>query len=380
MKFFYFFCFFLSLLLWLSPLSLLAASEDQTEISIRYATGFTVERGHGYTLVEVNNPWPGAETGFCYILKTKGNPISDDFLDKNRNCQVVNIPVQRFVSLSTTHLAFIDALNLVDRLVGFSSPERVSTPSIRQAVQQGQIKGVGFGPNLQIESMLELAPDLIFTYGLGSFRDAHPKLLEAGLRVVINAAYMESHPLGRAEWIKFIALFFGKEQEAELLFSEIEARYLALVELTADVEKRPTVLTNTPFSGRWHVARGDSYMARFLYDSGADYIWADLRGTGSIPMDIEMVYERGHDAEYWINTGLWTSLEQAEKSASRMVGFRSFQAGKLYNRDKRTNEQGGNDFWESGMMHPDLILADLIHIFHPHLLPYHELYYYRKLQ
>jgi len=93
-----------------------------------------------------------------------------------------------------------------------------------------------------------------------------------------------------------------------------------------------------------------------------------------------VVYERGRDAQYWINTGTWTSLEQARRSAPRMIDFRSLQTGKLYNRDKRVGEHGGNDYWESGVMKPDVVLADLIRIFHPHLLPNHELYFYRKLQ
>lgn len=373
------FYFLLVPFLCLFPSVLLAYPGEHT-VTIRHAKGFSVDRGNGYTVVQVNNPWPGAKLSFCYILKPKDISIPDGLADKHRNCQVVGVPVQRLVSLSATHLAFLDALGLVDRLVGFSSPERVFTPSVRRAIKQGKITGVGFGPNLRVESVLELAPDLILTYGRGSFRDAHPKLLEAGLKVAINAEYMETHPLGRAEWIKFVALFFGREQAAEQLFSEIEARYLELARLGSDVKKRPTVLLGTPFSGRWHVAKGDSYMARLLYDSGGEYIWSDIRGTSSIPMDIEMVYEQGQQAEYWLNTGAWTSLEQARRSAPRMIDFRSLQAGKLYNRDKRVTENGANDYWESGIMNPDVVLADLIHIFHPQLLPDHELYYYRKLQ
>jgi iron complex transport system substrate-binding protein len=360
--------------------SFLFASSGEHTVTIRYAKGFSVAPGNGYTLVKVNNPWPGAKVSFCYILKEKGNSTSDDLADKYENCQVVAVPVERLVALSSTHLAFLDALNLVDRLVGFSSPQRIFTPSVRQANEQGQITGVGIGSSLRVESVLELAPDLILTFGIGSFRDAHPKLIEAGLKVAITGGYMESHPLGRAEWIKFMALFFAREEEAEKLFSEIEARYLKLAKLTAAVENRPTVLGNTPFNGRWHVAKGGSYLGQYFYDSGADYIWHDLRGTGSIPMDIEMVYERGMDAEYWLNNGIWTSLSQARRSVPRMLDLSALQTGKLYNRDKRVADNGANDYWESGVIKPDVVLADLIRIFHPQLLPDHELVYYRKLQ
>jgi len=357
------------------PVSLSAGQSIHEQLTVRYAKGFQVEYRDAVTLVTVTNPWPGAKTRFSYLLKKRGTvtpPGYDDY-------QVVEVPVKRLISLSTTHLAFLDELGLVDRLVGFSSPDRVYTPSVRKAIAAGKIKKVGLGPNLQIETILDLQPDLILTYGSGTFRDAHPKLLEAGLKVAINGEYMESHPLGRAEWLKFVAVFFDKGKEAEHIFAAMEARYLKLASLTKDINYRPPALTNTPFSGRWYVARGKSYAARFLADAGADYIWKDLPGTGSMPMDIEMVYERGAEADFWINTGIWTTLAQAVQSAPRMATFKAIREKRLYNRNRRVNDSAANDYWESGMVQPDVILADLIRIFHPELLPNHELYYYQRL-
>ncbi len=365
----------LSVFLLLIPVSPSAGQNIPGQITVHYARGFQVEYRDGVTLVSVTNPWPGAKTGFRYLLKKRGAVTPPGYDD----CQVVEIPVKRLISLSTTHLAFLDALGLVDRLVGFSSPDRVYTPSVRKAIAAGKIKKVGLGPNLQIETILDLQPDLILTYGSGTFRDAHPKLLEAGLKVAINGEYMESHPLGRAEWLKFIALFFDRGKEAEHIFAAMEARYLKLASLTKNINYRPPVLTNTPFSGRWNVARGESFAARFLADAGADYIWKDLPGTGSMPMDIEMVYERGAAADFWVNTGIWATLAQAVQSAPRMATFKTIKEKRLYNRNRRVNDSGANDYWESGMIQPDVILADLIHIFHPELLPNHELFYYQRL-
>jgi len=140
------------------------------------------------------------------------------------------------------------------------------------------------------------------------------------------------------------------------------------------------VITNAPYGGRWTVSGGNSFIGRFLKDSGADYVWKETTQDGSIPMDIELVYDRGLNAEFWLNTSVWTSLTQALRSAPRMANFASLQAGKLFNNNKQLNTAGGNDFWESGILAPDVILADLIRIFHPELLPKHELYYYRQLQ
>jgi len=239
---------------------------------------------------------------------------------------------------------------------------------------------VGQGSSLQVETILNLAPDVIFTYATGGFRDAHPKLLEAGLHVAVCAEYMESHPLGRAEWIKFIALFFDRGARAETLFNALEKRYLAMAALTRGVTHRPTVLTNIPYGGQWRVAGGKSFIARFLADAGGDYIWKDVPGQGSRPTDIELVYDRGRDADFWLNTGTWNSLARARQADPRLADFRSLRTGNVFNNNRRLGTGGGNDYWESGMMEPDVILADLIRILHPDLLPDHRLYYYRKLQ
>ncbi len=369
-----FLLYFAGVLSFLLPGTVVLAASGQ--VTVRYARGFRVEYKNRDTLVTVHNPWPGANTDFCYVLVPRGEEPSAEY----PGCQRVETPVRSLVSLSTTHLAFLDVLGLVDRLVGFSTPDRVYTPSVRRAIKEGRIQEVGIGSSLQVETILDLNPDLVLTYGSGTFRDAHPKLLEAGLKVAINGEYMETHPLGRAEWLKFVALFFDRGQEAEKLFNAMEKRYRKLAAMTAGVSRRPTVLTNTPFSGRWHVASGNSFAARFLFDAGAGYIWQNLPGSGAVPMDIEMVYDRGADAEFWVNTGIWTSLAQARRSAPRMADFRSIRTGQLYNRINRVNADGANDYWESGMVKPDVILADLIKIFHPELLPQYTLYYYRKLK
>lgn len=352
------------------------SAQASSHVTIRYSKNLKVDYQDHVTLITVSNPWPGAKTGFKYLLKPKGTSTPQGFNDY----QVVETPVGNMVALSSTYLAFIDSLDLTDRLVGFSDPRRVHSLKIRGAALSGKIKTIGQGSNLLVETILDLQPDIIFTYASGGFRDAHPKLLEADLKVGVCAEYMESHPLGRAEWLKFIALFYDKGAEAEKIFAEIEARYLLLAQRTQNVSHRPTVITNVPYNGHWTVSGGRSFIARFLRDSGADYVWKDTEKDGGIPMDLELVYDRGHSADFWINTGIWTTIAQAHRSAPRMTDFTSLQAGNLYNNNKRVNKVGGNDFWESGMLAPDVILADLIHIFHPELLPEHNLYYYRKLQ
>jgi iron complex transport system substrate-binding protein len=347
-----------------------------SELTVRYAQGFQVEKKDEFTLVTVTNPWPGAKTAFQYLLIPRGSSAPDDYKDY----QVVEVPIRRFIGLSTTFIGYIEQLGVVDKLVGFSDLERIHSTSLKEAGASNKIVAVGRAGNLQVETVLDLEPDIIFSFATGSFRDAHPKLIEAGLKVGVIGEYMEGHPLGRSEWIKFLALFCGKEAEAEKVFNELEQRYLDLAEQTKTVSHRPTAITGTPFSGRWYVAGGKSFVGKFLEDAGADYVFKETDYTGSKPMDMELVFERGLSADFWLNPGVWKSLDQARNSDPRFHGFKALTSKQLYNNNKRVNAQGGNDYWESGIMSPDIILADLIKILHPELLPDHELTYYTHLQ
>lgn len=367
----FFFCTALICLLF-SPVT----AETNEEVSIRYAKGFQAQKKGQYTLVEVSNPWPGADISFRYLLKARGSATPLGY----KGYQVVEVPIHHFVSLSTTFIAYIEQLGLVDRLIGFSNFSRIHSKAILDGAAQKKIVEVGQGGNLQVETLLDLEPDMIFSFASGSFRDAHPKLLEAGLRVGVIGEYMESHPLGCSEWIKFVGLFTGKEKEAEEIFNRLEKKYLYLAGLTAGLVHRPTVVTGTPFNGRWYVAGGESYVGQYLHDAGADYVFRETTYTGSKPMDIELVYERGQDADFWINTGFWKTLNQAGEADPRFQEFKSLGNGLLYNNNRRVNERGGNDYWESGIMAPDVILADLIRIFHSDLLPHHQLVYYTRLK
>jgi len=347
------------------------------KVQFDYAEGLTVEYFNHYKVVTVLNPWAGAEQTFQYVLVQCGTPAPDGYPE----AQVIQAPVESVIALSTTLLPGLRDLDLLDRLVAVEEFDYVNTEAVRERIEAGAIAEVGSSPNMNMELVLDHDPDLVMTFAYGSpDYDNHPKLLEAGLSTAVTAGYMETSPLGRAEWLKFTALFFNKETQASELFAEIAERYVELAALAADVDERPTVLTGINRGDAWRVSGGNSYFAQYLADAGADYLWADDESIGSVPLDFEAVYERAADADYWLpNTGRWTTLADVANEDPRYEGFAAYENGRIYNNNGRVNEFGGNDYWESGVAHPDLILADLIAIFHPDLLPEHELLFFRHV-
>jgi iron complex transport system substrate-binding protein len=190
---------------------------------------------------------------------------------------------------------------------------------------------------------------------------------------------METHPLGRAEWLKFTALFFNKEALAEKAFDEIAQEYERLSQLGHHVLVRPTVLTGTSWRGTWFLPGGKSFMAQFLRDAGAEYLWEKDQTTGAIPMDFESVLAQAQHADFWVNADTWHSVSDVLATDARYGMFKALQTRQVFNREGRVNSQGGNDYFETGVMYPQKVLADLIKIFHPELVPEHNLIWYRQL-
>lgn len=341
-----------------------------------YATGFAVEYHRHYKVVTVAQPWKGADTAFTYVLVQCGTPVPDGF----EPTQVIQVPVQRVVTLSTTYLPHLEVLGQVDALVGVDQFATVHTASVRQKIDQGYLQEFTSGSAVNLERLLAAEPDLVMAFATGTGTDNHGRLMEAGVPVAIVAEYLESSPLGRAEWLKFTALFFNQEARAEQVFNTIAQDYNALVQLTEDLEQRPTVFTGFSYEGTWYMPGGQSYAAHLLRDAGATYLWADSERAGSLPLDLEAVYDRAASADFWINVSQdWFSKADVIAADPRYGKFLALQAGRVFNNNARLNPTGGNDYWEGGLINPHWVLADLIKIFHPDLLPNHDLVYYQPL-
>ncbi len=346
------------------------------KVTVSYAAGFSIAYHGNYKVITVQTPYPGGQP-IEYALVQCGTPTPDGF----DAAQIVEVPVKRVISLSTTNLPYLDRLGVVDRLVAVDDATFVSNQKVLDAVTAGTVSVIGGGQQINVEQALALEPDLVLAYGSGSPEfDSYPKLQEAGLSVVFNADWLENAPLGRAEWGKFIAAFFNAESSAETAFDATAGKYEGLQALVRNTDTRPSVLIGTPFEGTWYVPGGGSFAATYLYDAGATYPWADDGSTGSLSLAFEAVFERAGDADLWLNLGYVSDLKGLLAQDARFSEFKAYQDGAVWNNDARTSAAGGNDYYETAAADPDVVLADLIKILHPDLLPDHTLVYYRQLQ
>jgi len=344
--------------------------------AVSCGAGFSIEYRGSYKVIDVTRPWPGARKGYRYVLYPRGTARPSGIAAD----RFVETPVRRVATFSTTYLPQIVAIGEAASIVGVDTAAFVSSPEVRARIRSGATVETTRNWTPNIELMIALRPDAIFTYGMGNEWDSHPKLVEAGLPVIIDGEWNETDPLARAEWMKFIAAFYDKEAEAQAYFDEVAAEYRRVRSLAARARDRPTVLVNGPFQGSWSVSGGRSYMARFIADAGGAYLWADDASTGALVLSVEAVYARAREARIWLNPSL-SAARTADLVAldPRFAGLPVVARGGVWNNNLRLNESGGNDYFESAVMRPDLVLTDLAKIFHPELLADRAFTYYRKV-
>ncbi len=348
--------------------------------TVAYAEGFTIDYYDNFKVITVTQPWSGSTESYQYILLQCGTTLEIDQSD----AIVVEVPIKSIATMSSTYFTFLEEINKLDTLVGIDDATYVVNPTIQAMAADGSLTLIGGGAGggiVNVEAALDLNPDIIMTSASGMPEyDAHPKLLEAGLSVVLNSDYLETSPLGRAEWGKFIAAFYNMEAQAAQTFDAKVSQYETLTNLVAGIEERPTVFANTDYQGTWYVPGGASYAAIFMRDAGADYIWQEDASSGALPLAFEVVYDQAKDADYWINVGFASDLAGLLAMDARYGDFTAVQNGHVFNYNKVVNANGGVDYYESGVANPHLVLADLIKIFHPDLLPDYAFTYYQILQ
>jgi len=345
-----------------------------SSVELSYAKGFRIDFYDGYKKVTVFNPWKkGAVLDTYYLTKDKSQETPDDG-------KKIVVPVVSVVSASSTHYSFLEYLDEIISLSGICDVKRTYNQKIIDNIKTGKIADLGDPFKINIEKCLMLNPDIVMFSAYNQFDENVSRLNAAGIQVIYNNEWMEETLLGRAEWIKFIACFFAKENEADSIFNMVMLNYNNLSERVKSIKaKNPTVISGDNFRGTWYQPGGKSYTAGLFNDAGADYKYKNDTTSGSIPFSFEQVYHDLKDADIWVGATNGETLQELKATDERYSLFKSFRNKQVYSYTARTNKDGGNDFWESAVVRPDILLADFIKVFHPNLLPEHKFVYIKKL-
>ena len=345
----------------------------------QFATGFELRKyDENYTRIKVSSPWPGADEDFTYWLIPRGMQPPDSII-QNADA-VIPVPVETFIATSTTHIAALEALGVLEKLKGFPGTDYISSPFARALIQQGAIQELGANEALNTEMTLAIGPNVVFGFAIDARNAGYQTLEEAGIPVVYNGDWTEHNPLGKAEWIRFFAPFFGLEEKADALFRDIVTEYEAARGLAAQATRQPKVLSGALYKDVWYTPGGNSWAAQLIEDANGAYLWANTDASGSLSLSIEEVLAHATEADVWIAPSQYTTVYDMLEGSPHYKKFSALHSGKVFTYAARRGETGGLIYFETAPQRPDLVLKDLIHIFHPGLLPEYQPHFFSPLE
>lgn len=321
-------------------------SPRHSDNQMRYAQNVVVNETDSGYFVSVRNPWDTTAWLGQYM---------------------VNQPFGRVVCYSSTQWSVFDKLGEIERVKGILEGRYVTDSTMRALLDAGSVQDVGTEAQVNSERLIALQPDIILytPYSGGGDVPWHVSTMPNTIMFPF-ADYLETEPLGRAEWIRVVGILCGRKEEADAWFDQIECRYLSLKTLCDSVEERPTVFSDLPFNGQWYVAGGKSYIAQLFADAGANYLWADNDKTGSVPLDFEPILAKAQHADFWrVSNSTLQAMTYAtlERESDLYALFDAFNQHQMLVCDV---VQTG--YFERSSMEPDVLLADFIYFFHPELL------------
>ena len=342
-------------------------------VRMKYSSLLQIVKHADYTVVTIRNPWDTLKVLHTYLLADREKPLPEHLPEGT----VVRTPLQKSVIYSSVHCSLWSELDELKGIGGVCGLEYIKLPQIQEGCRNGSIVNVGNSMNPDIERIIDLRPDAIL---LSPFENSggYGRVGKLNIPIIECADYMETSALGRAEWMRLYGLLLGKEAQADSLFAGIEKEYLTLTQQVKSQNlKRPTVISEMKNSSAWCIPGGNSTMGRLYQDAGADYVFASLSNSGSVPLAFETVFDRGGNADIWLikyNQPQDKTYSELERDYAPYARFKAFQDRKVYGCN--TNHV---PFYEESPFHPELLLKDLIKIFHPELLPDYDLKYFSNL-
>lgn len=340
-----------------------------------YAQGFDLIQEEDYLSAVVYNPWKEGEIYARYYL------VRDNRVETPSDGVKISIPLRRLAVNSATYFESLKLIGELASVNGTCNVAYIYNPDVIRGVEEGTIQDLGDSYNLNLEKLMMLHPDAIMTTAYNSQDENSKRLAQSGIPVVYNIEWQEITPLGRAEWIRFIAAFYDKLPAADSIFTGIAQRYESLKQKVAKatLDKRPSLLPGQDFRGTWSMPAGGSFNARLYGDAGASYYYRDREGKGSVTTTIEEALLNFSKADIWIGC-VANTYQELDGMDPKYKLFTPYKLRRIYNFNKRTTVSGGNDYWEGAVVHADLLLSDMVKLFHPELLPEYSTTYVQALE
>lgn len=367
---------------------------DLKPTTLRYASNIRCERGDGYSVWTLRDPWDSTAVLHRYILRSapdsslKGEVahLSDDaFLallpaslkrGAEGRLSVIRVPVGSAGVATAVHCGLLDELGVSSAIVGVCETQYIDLPAVTEGLAAGRIADFGNGMNPNVESIIDVAPEVLL---LTPFEHSggYGRVERLGIPIVECAEYMEVSPLARAEWIQFYAELFGAEERADSIFRAVEHDYCALKAMASKADNHPRILTEMLYGGQWFMPCGQSTMGKMFADAGAAYVFSGIQGSGSVALSFESVLDEAQDADLWLlkyNSAQPLTYGQLATDYQPYTRFEAFRKRRIFACDLAHNH-----FYEQTPFHPERLLRDLIIVVHPELMPAEEAVYYKPL-
>jgi iron complex transport system substrate-binding protein len=270
----------------------------------------------------------------------------------------------KVVVLSSVFSAYFSELNCQNQLVGVDNIHYYNDPQLLDKFNKGQLLELGSEGQIDEEKLWRLKPDLVVGSSFNQINAAFIKRMKRrGIQYIICDNFKEQHPLARAEWIKFFGALMQRQTLSDSLFKLVKTNYQNIQTAIHPSDYKPLVMTDAKFGETWNIPGGQSYTAQLIKDAGGHYVFQDKADKFSYPLSMEVVIKSANHADVWIHTNQHKTLQQMAEADKRYQFFKPFKTKQVFNNNQRENPHGGNDFWEKGVVRPDIILQDLHSIF-----------------
>ena len=362
----------------------LEASGGDT-VRFEYARHLKIVKYQGYSIATLTDPWKQGKILHTYALVPKGkagDEICKAFSsDNNQEVTIVRTPITRSVVFTTVHCALLYDLKAESAIKGVCDLQYISIPDVQQRAKlpvsdAHHVADCGNSMSSNVEKIIDLKPEAIMVSpfensgGYGKLDKLHIPLIEM-------ADYMEESSLGRAEWIKFYGMLFGREKAADSLFNEVKSNYEQLKQKAQTAKQTRSVFTERMMGNVWYVPGGRSVIGGLLRDARARYVFANDTHSGSVALSFESVLDRAGKADIWLfkyNEHPSTLQELLKENA----GYGEFKAVKTHL--VFACDCTRRPYYEEVSFHPDRLLSDVIQIVHPDIAGFAPMHYYQRLK